>query len=316
MQQEEPLIPGGYILLSRKIIDSEIWQKPPLYLKVWIYLLSAAQHRGYKQLKRGQVRTSIPELIEVCSWKVGFRTERPTKDQIYQILNWLREASDRAYEADTRATMITTTRATHGLLINVDNYSFYQDSKNYESNAESNNEAGTKPDNINKNDKNVKNVNKDPTSRNKKMPYSEDESCYKAAVYLKEKIRDGMREVGKEHLMNNINLQSWANDFRLMFEVDKVNKVELYKTIEWATADPFWRTNILSAGKLRKQYKSLVLKMSMDTTGNKTNKQSKGNKVNDNMEFFYQGLEGDRHDKGRVEVNPSESFPSLPKPST
>lgn len=168
MQQEGPLIPGGYILLSRKIIESEIWQKPPLYLKVWIYLLTSAQHKEYKGLRRGQVRTSIPQIIEACSWKVGFRTERPSKDQIYQILSWLREVGKGAHEADTRATtkatMITTTRATHGILINVDNYSFYQDSKNYESNDEGNDEGNdeddTKPDNTNKNDKNVKNDKK------------------------------------------------------------------------------------------------------------------------------------------------------------
>lgn len=63
----EPKISGGYVLLPRKIIDSEIINKPPLYLKVWIYLLQIAQHTDYKQLKRGQVRTSIPEIIEACS---------------------------------------------------------------------------------------------------------------------------------------------------------------------------------------------------------------------------------------------------------
>lgn len=168
MHQEEPAIPGGYIFLSRKIIESQIWQKPPLYLKVWIYLLASAQHRDYKKLKRGQLRTSIPEIIEACSWKVGFRTERPSRDQIFQILNWLREAGEESvHEAVARATMITTTKATHGILINIDNYCFYQDSRNYESNDESNNEAVTTPTNINKNDKNV---NKGDISMTPKQP--------------------------------------------------------------------------------------------------------------------------------------------------
>lgn len=168
----EPLIPGGYILLSRKIIESEIWKKPPLYLKVWVYLLSKAQHADYKQLKRGQLRTSIPEIIEACSWRVGYRIEKPTKDQIYQILEWLRNGDEGGNESNdesnAKATMITTTKATHGLLITIDKYSVYQDSKNYESNDEHNDETATKattkklrkqrqPDNINKNDKNDKN---------------------------------------------------------------------------------------------------------------------------------------------------------------
>jgi len=41
---KEILIPGGYILLSRKLIESEIFKKPPLYIKVWNYLLLKAQH--------------------------------------------------------------------------------------------------------------------------------------------------------------------------------------------------------------------------------------------------------------------------------
>lgn len=170
----QPLIPGGYILLSRRIIESGIWDKPPLYIKVWVYLLSLAQHKEFKNLKRGQLRTSIPEIIEACSWKVGYRTERPSKDQVYKILEWLRSVNEGGNESKTKATMITTTKATHGLLINIDNYCIYQDSKSYEANDEANNERVTKAerkqrqgDNINKNDKkekNDKNVIKEYTS--------------------------------------------------------------------------------------------------------------------------------------------------------
>ena len=159
-----PNIPGGYIIISRNIIESEIWDKPPLYIKVWLYLLTRAQHTNYKKLKRGQLVTSIPEIIEACSWKVGFRTERPTKDQVYQVLSWLRKPDEAGDESNTSATMITTTKATHGLLVNIDNYDFYQTSKNYESNNDSDNEEDTKAtreqrqsNNINKNVKNEKN---------------------------------------------------------------------------------------------------------------------------------------------------------------
>jgi hypothetical protein len=169
----EPLIPGGYLLLSRKLIESEIWNKPPLYIKIWVYLLAKAQHSQYKGLSKGQLRTSIPEIMEDCSWHVGFRKVTPTKDQVYQVLAWLRnptgknsrnpyESND---ESNTKATMITTTKATHGLIINIVNYCLYQDPKNYESNDEGNNETVMNPtreqrapNNINKNVKNDKNL--------------------------------------------------------------------------------------------------------------------------------------------------------------
>lgn len=166
-------IPGGYVIFSRKIIESEIFRKPPLYLKVWVYLLSRAQYKSYKKLERGQLVTNIPEIQEACSYYVGYRKMKPTKDQIYQILKWLRKSCEASNESYTNATMnnttksamITTAKTKYGLLINIDNYCFYQNPKNYEhdneTNDESNNESNSEkvmkttrtqqqPDTINK----------------------------------------------------------------------------------------------------------------------------------------------------------------------
>lgn len=165
-----PKLNGGYVLLSRKLIESEIWKKPPLYLKVWIYLLSRAQHKQFKKLNRGQLWTTIPMIQEECSWYVGCRKETPTKDQIFNILEWMRNPANHQElqlfnesndESNTKATMITTTKATRGLLVNIENYNVYQDPKSYESNDESNVVKATKAtmttNTINKNDKNDKN---------------------------------------------------------------------------------------------------------------------------------------------------------------
>lgn len=160
----EPVISSGCILIARKIVESEIWKKPPLYIKVWLYLLTQAQHKKYKQLDRGQLRTSIPEIIHACSWYIGARIERPTKDQIFQIIEWLRKPHEGGNEGNARAMMISTTKATHGMIITIDNYGFYQTMGNYESNAEDNDENQAKaqrrqrtPDNINNNGINDKN---------------------------------------------------------------------------------------------------------------------------------------------------------------
>jgi hypothetical protein len=148
---------GGYILLARKIIESEIWQKPPLYLKVWVYLLTRAQHSTFKGLDKGQLMTSIPEIQDACTWYVGCRKVMPTKDQIFQVLEWLRQPRCVGNaESNAKATMIATSKATHQMLVTINNYGIYQDPKHYESNAENNGVAPTKatrvPDNINKND--------------------------------------------------------------------------------------------------------------------------------------------------------------------
>lgn len=157
-------IKGGYVIMPRFSIDSEIFAKPPLYIKVWHYLLARAQHTDYKGLKRGQLRTSIPEIIEGCSWKVGYRKVKPTKAEVYRVIEWLRKSDERNHERNTNETAITTTKATHGMVITIDNYSVYQDPKNYERNNGSNDENDTNglrnergENNINKNDKNDKN---------------------------------------------------------------------------------------------------------------------------------------------------------------
>lgn len=178
-------IPGGYILLSRKLIESKVWEKPPLYLKIWVYLLSKAQHQQFRGLRRGQLRTTVDEIREDCAWYVGYRKERPSYDQVYGAIQWLRDPlDDDKSEAGTNPAMITTTKATQGLLITIVNYDVYQDPKNYEANTEAKGERGTttersqlSPNNTNKNVKNDKNVKKDsgstPSTKPTKVKYAE-----------------------------------------------------------------------------------------------------------------------------------------------
>lgn len=163
----QPLIPNGYVLSSRKLLESSIMRKPPLYYKVWGWLLLKAQHKPYKSLKRGELITSIPEIIEAMSYKVGYRTMKPSKKQIWGILNWMREPYDGINEDSRMEPMIETTKVTHGLRIRIVNYDFYQNPANYEGNSGSNDEViakGTRRKrqgtNNNNNDNNVKNDNK------------------------------------------------------------------------------------------------------------------------------------------------------------
>lgn len=173
----EPLISGGYILLSRNLLESEIWSKPPLYLKIWVYLLSKAQHQNYRNLKRGQLVTSIPEIQEAMSHMVGFRKQKPSRKQVWSAIEWLRNSHlDDVHDFRVNGTvnktrrepMIETTKATHGILVNIVNYGLYQEPKNYEGNNGRTNEQDTngtrteqQGNNINKNVKNDKNDKKE-----------------------------------------------------------------------------------------------------------------------------------------------------------
>lgn len=125
---------NGYILESRTILDSEIWNKPPLYFKVWHYLLMKAQHADYRSLKRGQLFTSIDQIREACSYYIGYRKITPSRKEIFGILDWLRKSGEGNNEGNNEGNMIVTTKVTHGMVISIVNYGVYQDPKSYEGN--------------------------------------------------------------------------------------------------------------------------------------------------------------------------------------
>lgn len=132
----------GYILLARAIEDSEIWSKPPYYLKAWIHILCKAAFKPYGNLKTGECIVSTEELQEVCSYKAGRRTEKPSTKQIRDFMDFLR--SDEGHnegnnESHTKGAMIVTMKVKGGMLVKVLNYERYQTSESYESNNGSNN---------------------------------------------------------------------------------------------------------------------------------------------------------------------------------
>lgn len=56
-------------------------------------------------------------------------------------------------------------------------------------------------------------------------------------------------------------LEEWANTFRLMRERDGRTHERIVAVIRWATADQFWKSNILSAAKLREKFDTLEAQM-------------------------------------------------------
>lgn len=121
--ETEQALAGGYIMLPRQLLepDGELMDKPPLYFKLWIWLLAKANYRDRGQLQRGQLVTTGAKMQAAMA---GGRKETPTKDQIRS-----------AYEALRKADMIATERATRGMKITILNYDFYQNPKSYQSHS-------------------------------------------------------------------------------------------------------------------------------------------------------------------------------------
>lgn len=128
---------NGYILIARKLFDpelSKLMNKPPLYLKLWMWMVSKANFKDRGKLQRGQFMASIAQMQKAMTYKIGYRNVVPTKDQIRG-----------AYETFMKTNMITTAKTTRGLIVTILNYDKYQLPGNYETHNEDTTEDSTYP---------------------------------------------------------------------------------------------------------------------------------------------------------------------------
>lgn len=93
----------GWIKIHRRIIDSDIYQLSPLYLRVFERLIIEANHHdkeipfkycgsetvSKKLIKRGERQTSIRQICEWVGWYEYGLFKRPNPKTIKEILDWL-----------------------------------------------------------------------------------------------------------------------------------------------------------------------------------------------------------------------------------
>ena len=105
------MIDGGYIIISRQILENEIWFKTPAFLKIFIYILLKVNH------KKG--------MFGVGENFFNFQDEKiygVTKNQIYEFLRWAKSE---------KIQFCTTQKTTRGTVLKVRNYNYFQDPQNY-----------------------------------------------------------------------------------------------------------------------------------------------------------------------------------------
>ncbi|WBX80144.1 replication protein [Virgibacillus salarius] len=100
---------------------------------------------------------------------------------------------------------------------------------------------------------------KKPTT--KKRKYNEDNTYYKMAVYFYNLVNKVAQDAGLPHLTKKANMQTWADDMRKLVEIDEVDKKLAKDVMDWVVNDSFWKTNVLSARKLRDKFPELAIKM-------------------------------------------------------
>lgn len=128
---------------------------------------------------------------------------------------------------------------------------------------------------VNKNYKEwgIKDPSEDPTPfpiKQEKQPkkkattkdkYDGNNTYYKMATYFYRRVEKVADEAGIQHLIKKSNMQSWSDDMRKLVEIDQVDKKLAKEVMDWVTQDPFWKTNVLSAKKMREKFMELAIKM-------------------------------------------------------
>ena len=98
-----------------------------------------------------------------------------------------------------------------------------------------------------------------PNGSTKTKPTFEHGSLpYRAARWLADQIEERLPNCTAH---SETTLQNWAADFDKCNRLDKHGWEDINEVLQFSQSDPFWSTNILSAGKFRKQYTQLLAKM-------------------------------------------------------
>ncbi len=108
-----------------------------------------------------------------------------------------------------------------------------------------------------------------PTNKNKCRVFLPYDSCY----LLSKKLLDAIKENNPSHRANSFTnarvestVQRWCQDMELLTRKDKRPTEMIEQVIEWATKNRFWKSNILSASKLREKWDTVAAQMDSETT--------------------------------------------------
>ena len=121
--------------VSRSIYESDIWYKPPEWLKIWLYILGNVNYRDTKQFKRWEnfFKYEVIAFVCWCSYKT-----------VVNCIKFLKEGRQ-----------VVTQKTTRGSIIKVLNYEKYQDLSNY-GNTDGNTDGNTSGNTIKEEYKNIK----------------------------------------------------------------------------------------------------------------------------------------------------------------
>lgn len=246
---------SGWISIHRQLKDNWVWQEKPFSKgQAWIDILLMVNHKDnkillgseLKEVKRGSRITSIRKLCTRWGW---------SNTKVKAFLKLLEEDEMLVVKSDTKKTVLT-----------VVNYNDYQDINKGKNDAKATqkrhkNDAKATQKHTNNNDNNENNDNSVKTSKDK---FDESSIEYR----LSKMLYEGILENDPKYKKPNLNM--WAEHIDKLIRLDNRGVDEIKEVINFVVEDEFWKTNVLSTSKLRKQFSQLSIKLNQIKNKNKT----------------------------------------------
>lgn len=248
---------AGYIKLYRKLIENPIMKKPGM-LQLWIYCLLKANHKISRthfgkddiDVLPGQFITGRFELSADLGVKPSTIYKRLLMLSKTDFCN--KNGNNKTLERIGFCNINSNNKNT---LVTVINWHLYQAAEK-ESNINNNNKVTTKGKKVTQT--RIEECKEEELKDTSSKEFDEKSIPFRLSKKLKEFILKNNPEAKEP------NLQSWSLEFDRMIRIDKRDPKKIYEIMEFSQKDTFWKTNILSACALRKQYDKLKLKKETD----------------------------------------------------
>ena len=116
-------VPGGFVLLSRGLVESEVWRWDSHHIRFWVYLLLSVRARKDKPVKIGPVTVGFGQVLK------SFRKIREENEytENSEVKKWSQSRVGRMLDRCEAAGMIVTLGTDLGTLITVQNFARFQD---------------------------------------------------------------------------------------------------------------------------------------------------------------------------------------------
>jgi len=249
----------GWVKQWRREVHSGIWDKPPLYLKVWQWLKLSVDR------ETGTIRRSLRGIAQEVSWTENKAPRAPNPKTIKTILDWM-EAQEMVTQS---AQGIGNTQYRD---ITLCNWERYQASKEDISNEENTHTGNTE------------------RSHNKKYQEEQEErggADAPSSARVKKKIMDRKTKLRRSphwdfidrfsRCFYELSHTTYPTDTELVAaqeEVERVLRIDmkdaegcenrLGQFVRWATEDDFWQANLLSLAQLRKKRNGVMKWVSIE----------------------------------------------------